>query len=97
MGDYTPLLGVIDQTYVEAESSGTVNGQVFYINIDDGEIPRVYTFKIKAEIRGENIYWTDYQTLTINCPNTITITPGSLALLGQNAIVGTNDYYEFTE
>ena len=45
-------------------------------------MPRTYTFKIKAEMAGDdNIYWTDYLSFIVSChPNTILI-PNSLTIL----------------
>ena len=50
------------------------------MNIENGQIPRVYTFKIKAEVRGDNTYWTNYLSLTINCLLTPTLVPNYLTV-----------------
>ena len=66
LGDYQNTLGITDANpYLESAScglsTGTFNNQnpPFKIHIDDGQIPRVYAFKIKAEVCGGNTYWTD--------------------------------------
>ena len=84
---------------MEADVSGIENDQIppFRINLPDGSVPRLYTFKIKAEVRGNSIYFTRYLSLTIDCPGSATIIPNYIpsAYTYKNAIVGTNDYYEF--